>query len=233
MPRRTDISKILILGSGPAGYTAAVYAARANLEPALITGLIQGGQLMTTTDVDNWPGDPDGVQGPDLMARMLKSGQLKGLNIAGSDIAEWARMYERLKPEMTQVFSRSGIQSGQNRSRELIKQLEDLFGETGLKGAVQQSSSEAQKLFAQLHGTLQQRKEALVPPASMTAAPARPRVGRAPQTGSPPAAAPTAQPTGLPEVDAYLAQQRQAPPQATLPTTPPVSSEGWTVIENP
>ncbi|HEY6871963.1 MAG TPA: thioredoxin-disulfide reductase [Geobacteraceae bacterium] len=64
--------RLLILGSGPAGYTAAVYAARANLEPALITGLMQGGQLMTTTEVDNWPGDPDGVQGPELMARMLR-----------------------------------------------------------------------------------------------------------------------------------------------------------------
>jgi len=64
--------RLLILGSGPAGYTAAVYAARANLEPALITGMMQGGQLMTTTEVDNWPGDPDGVQGPALMARMLK-----------------------------------------------------------------------------------------------------------------------------------------------------------------
>src|SRR5512136_1131975 len=64
--------KLLILGSGPAGYTAAVYAARANLEPTLITGLQQGGQLMTTTGVDNWPGDPDGVQGPDLMERMQK-----------------------------------------------------------------------------------------------------------------------------------------------------------------
>jgi len=61
----------LILGSGPAGYTAAVYAARANLEPVMITGIEQGGQLMTTTDVDNWPADPNGVQGPDLMQRML------------------------------------------------------------------------------------------------------------------------------------------------------------------
>ncbi len=65
-------ARLLILGSGPAGYTAAVYAARANLKPVLITGLAQGGQLMTTTDVDNWPADDDGVQGPDLMARFQK-----------------------------------------------------------------------------------------------------------------------------------------------------------------
>ncbi|CAG2156731.1 thioredoxin-disulfide reductase [Cupriavidus numazuensis] len=64
-------AKVLILGSGPAGYTAAVYAARANLEPVLITGLAQGGQLMTTTDVENWPGDAKGVQGPELMQRLL------------------------------------------------------------------------------------------------------------------------------------------------------------------
>ena len=62
-------SKVLILGSGPAGYTAAIYAARANLSPTLITGMAQGGQLMTTTDVDNWPADVNGVQGPDLMQR--------------------------------------------------------------------------------------------------------------------------------------------------------------------
>lgn len=64
-------SRVLILGSGPAGYTAAVYAARANLNPALITGIAQGGQLMTTTDVDNWPADAQGVQGPELMQRFL------------------------------------------------------------------------------------------------------------------------------------------------------------------
>ena len=65
-------SRLLILGSGPAGYTAAVYAARANLQPMLITGLAQGGQLMTTTEVDNWPGDVEGLQGPDLMRRMAE-----------------------------------------------------------------------------------------------------------------------------------------------------------------
>ena len=65
-------SRLIILGSGPAGYTAAVYAARANLKPTLITGLQQGGQLMTTTDVDNWPGDIEGLQGPALMERMQK-----------------------------------------------------------------------------------------------------------------------------------------------------------------
>ncbi len=68
----TKHCRLLILGSGPAGYTAAVYAARANLNPVLVTGLEQGGQLMTTTDVDNWPGDADGVQGPDLMDRMRR-----------------------------------------------------------------------------------------------------------------------------------------------------------------
>ncbi|MFT7227765.1 MAG: thioredoxin reductase (NADPH) [Methylophilaceae bacterium] len=68
----TKHAKLLILGSGPAGYSAAVYAARANLNPVLITGIAQGGQLMTTTDVDNWPADADGVMGPELMARFEK-----------------------------------------------------------------------------------------------------------------------------------------------------------------
>jgi thioredoxin reductase (NADPH) len=68
----TRHAKLLILGSGPAGYSAAVYAARANLKPVLITGIAQGGQLMTTTEVDNWPADADGVQGPELMARFQK-----------------------------------------------------------------------------------------------------------------------------------------------------------------
>ena len=70
MPTRH--SRLLILGSGPAGYSAAVYAARANLHPVLVTGIAQGGQLLTTTDVDNWPADADGVQGPDLMERFRK-----------------------------------------------------------------------------------------------------------------------------------------------------------------
>src|SRR5206468_6481530 len=69
MTKTSRHSRLLILGSGPAGYSAAVYAARANLKPVLITGLAQGGQLMTTTDVDNWPADAEGVQGPDLMTR--------------------------------------------------------------------------------------------------------------------------------------------------------------------
>lgn len=67
--------RVLILGSGPAGYAAAVYAARANLDPVMITGIEQGGQLMTTTDVDNWPGDVEGLQGPELMERMLRHAQ--------------------------------------------------------------------------------------------------------------------------------------------------------------
>ncbi len=71
-PTLPQHARVLILGSGPAGYTAAVYAARANLQPMLITGMAQGGQLMTTTDVDNWPADADGVMGPDLMQRFQK-----------------------------------------------------------------------------------------------------------------------------------------------------------------
>jgi len=73
--------RLLILGSGPAGYTAAVYAARANLKPTLITGIAQGGQLMTTTEVDNWPADADGVQGPELMARFLAHAERFGTEI--------------------------------------------------------------------------------------------------------------------------------------------------------
>lgn len=74
----TKHHRLLILGSGPAGYTAAVYAARANLKPVVITGIEQGGQLMTTTDVDNWPGDAQGVQGPELMERMRQHAERFG-----------------------------------------------------------------------------------------------------------------------------------------------------------
>jgi len=81
-------AKVLILGSGPAGYTAAVYAARANLKPMLVTGLAQGGQLMTTTDVDNWPADADGVQGPDLMQRFLAHAERFNTEIVFDHIAE-------------------------------------------------------------------------------------------------------------------------------------------------
>ncbi len=73
--------RLIILGSGPAGYTAAIYAARANLNPVVITGMEQGGQLMTTTDVDNWPGDIEGLQGPDLMQRMLKHAERFSTNV--------------------------------------------------------------------------------------------------------------------------------------------------------
>ena len=78
--------RVLILGSGPAGYSAAVYAARANLDPVMITGIEQGGQLMTTTDVDNWPGDPEGLQGPALMQRMLEHAQRYNTEIINDHI---------------------------------------------------------------------------------------------------------------------------------------------------
>ena len=89
--------RLLILGSGPAGYTAGVYAARANLNPAIITGLEQGGQLTTTTDVDNWPGDVEGLQGPDLMDRMLKHVERYGTEV----IFDHIRATDLSKPPFT------------------------------------------------------------------------------------------------------------------------------------
>src|ERR1017187_9884414 len=79
-------SRLIILGSGPAGYSAAVYAARANRAPLLITGVEQGGQLMTTTDVDNWPGDVEGLQGPALMERMRRHAQRFATQIVNDHI---------------------------------------------------------------------------------------------------------------------------------------------------
>jgi thioredoxin reductase (NADPH) len=87
-------ARLLILGSGPAGYTAAVYAARANLRPVLISGIAQGGQLMTTTDVDNWPADAEGVQGPDLMQRFQKHAERFETEVI-ADQVHTARLRER------------------------------------------------------------------------------------------------------------------------------------------
>ena len=92
--RPTRHSRLLILGSGPAGYTAAVYAARANLRPVLIAGIAQGGQLMTTTDVDNWPADADGVQGPELMERFRRHAERFDTEVLHDHI-HTARLAER------------------------------------------------------------------------------------------------------------------------------------------
>ena len=78
--------RVIILGSGPAGYAAGVYAARANLDPIIVSGIEQGGQMMTTTDVDNWPGDAEGLQGPELMGRMLKHVQRYGIEVVNDHI---------------------------------------------------------------------------------------------------------------------------------------------------
>jgi len=88
MDNKKKHARLLILGSGPAGYTAAVYAARANLKPLLLTGLVQGGQLTTTTDVDNWPADADGVQGPELMTRFQKHAERFDTEIVFDHIAK-------------------------------------------------------------------------------------------------------------------------------------------------
>jgi len=88
MDNKKKHARLLILGSGPAGYTAAVYAARANLKPLLLTGLAQGGQLTTTTDVDNWPADADGVQGPELMTRFQKHAERFDTEIVFDQVAK-------------------------------------------------------------------------------------------------------------------------------------------------
>ena len=99
--------KLIILGSGPAGYTAGVYAARANLNPVIITGLEQGGQLMTTTDVDNWPGDVEGLQGPDLMQRMLAHVERYGTQVIFDHIqsVDFSQRPLRLNGDMNGAYS--------------------------------------------------------------------------------------------------------------------------------
>lgn len=100
-------AKVIILGSGPAGYTAAVYAARANLEPLLITGMEQGGQLMTTTEIENWPADVNGVQGPELMQRFLEHAERFGTQIE-FDLINKVHLNEkpiRLESDMGQTFT--------------------------------------------------------------------------------------------------------------------------------
>ena len=81
MAEQVQHAKVIILGSGPAGYTAAIYVARANLEPLLITGMESGGQLMTTTEIENWPADVNGVQGPELMQRFQEHAERFGTRI--------------------------------------------------------------------------------------------------------------------------------------------------------
>ena len=81
-PMEAKHSKLIVLGSGPAGFTAAIYAARANLKPMLITGMDHGGQLMTTSEVDNWPSAVDGIQGPELMERLQKQAERFGTEVA-------------------------------------------------------------------------------------------------------------------------------------------------------
>lgn len=100
-------SKVLILGSGPAGYSAAVYAARANLNPVMVTGMAQGGQLMTTTDVDNWPADPEGVQGPDLMQRFLQHAERFNTDIILDQIerVDFSKRPFTLHSEMGNVYT--------------------------------------------------------------------------------------------------------------------------------
>ena len=86
MTKTNGIERVIVLGSGPAGYTAALYAARANLDPLLITGVEVGGQLTTTTDVDNWPGDFNGLQGPELMLRMQEHVESLGTRLINDHI---------------------------------------------------------------------------------------------------------------------------------------------------
>ena len=100
-------AQLIILGSGPAGYSAAVYAARANLNPVLITGIAQGGQLMTTTDVDNWPADPDGVMGPELMERFEKHAKRFNTEIVFDHIHYYKRLIRSIPAQTSHSLNHS------------------------------------------------------------------------------------------------------------------------------
>ncbi|BBB23281.1 thioredoxin reductase (NADPH) [Abyssogena phaseoliformis symbiont OG214] len=126
--------KVLIVGSGPAGYSAAVYAARANLNPVIVSGMEQGGQLMSTTDVDNWPGDDVGVQGPDLMARMKKHAERFDTQVINDTIAsvDFAKRPFVLKGEVTTYTADAVIIATGASARYLGLESEEKFKSKGV-----------------------------------------------------------------------------------------------------
>ena len=126
--------QLVILGSGPAGYTAAIYAARANLSPLLITGREAGGQLMTTTEVDNWPGDPMGLMGPDLMDRMRRHAERFGVEVLEDEIleADLRSRPIRLRGEVSKITTKALIIATGAKARYLGLESETLYKGRGV-----------------------------------------------------------------------------------------------------